>query len=551
MCLKVQEPWPMPAETARVGKALLEEASPYRLIGEQIFEKFHEQDYADLYSLEGKPGISPVILAFVTVFQFMEKLPDRQAAESLRMRVDWKYALRLPLSYAGFDFSVLSEFRDRLLEHAAEGRVFEQLVREFQEMGLIKERGRQRTDSIAMLMSVRRLSRLELVVETLRLAVGAVLRADRAWAEKLIPPSWEERYGERFVLQRHTKEEWAEHDKHVGEDGQWFMARVEGAGAPAEIRSLPEVQVLKTVWAQQFREAQGKIVYQAGTSYDGHTQVQTPHDPEARYSRKRVQEWVGGKVQATETDDEEYPHIITDIAGTCSSKTDYEALPEIQQRLKERGCLPEKQYVDSGYMSGPNLAKSIENGIDLIGPPCPVVSKQSRLPNGITTDQFVIDVEKQTATCPAGFSSNPDHGWAGKLRFRFPDDVCARCSLHERCCTGKRGRTICVGLTYPLLQEARRRQKTEAFKKDYHKHRSGVEGCVSALARGNGMRISRYTGNQKRHLQAVFCGSAALCDYNGETISSNNLESRAEEKKDGRRAARERTGRIAKNRSSS
>jgi transposase len=55
-------------------------------------------------SSEGKPGISPVILAFVTVFQFMEKLPDRQAAEAVRIRLDWKYALRLPLTYAGFDY---------------------------------------------------------------------------------------------------------------------------------------------------------------------------------------------------------------------------------------------------------------------------------------------------------------------------------------------------------------------------------------------------------------------------------------------------------------
>ena len=509
MSLKVQAPWGMPAETAAVGKVILGAGSAYRLIGEKLFDKFHEQDFVELYSAEGKPAISPVILAFVTVFQFMEKLPDRQAAESLRMRMDWKYALHLPLAHEGFDYSVLSEFRDRLVEHNAEGLVFEQLVQEFRSMGLIKQPGRQRTDSIAMLMSVRRLSRLELVVETLRLAVGSVLKVDRQWVEGLIPPSWEDRYGERFILQRHRKEEWSEHDKNVGEDGRWFIERVEGDGAPAEIRNLPEVQVLKTVWAQQFREAEGKVVYQAGTTYDGHTQIQTPHDPQARYSRKRVQEWIGGKVQVTETDDEGYPHLITDIAGTCSSKTDYESLAEIQQRLIARQCKPEQQYADSGYISGPNLKTSTENGIDLIGPACPVVSKQSKLPNGVTTDQFVIDIEKQTATCPAGSSTQADYGWKGKARFRFPDEVCAACSLRERCCTGKKGRTLCVGLTYPLLQAARARQKSQAFKDDYHKHRSGVEGCVSALARGNGMRVSRYTDNRKRHLQAVFCGSAA------------------------------------------
>lgn len=108
---------------------------------EKLFSRFHEQDFADFYSVEGKPGISPVILAFVTAFQFMEKLPDRQAAELLRMCMDWKYALHLSLAYKGFDYSALSEFRDRLLEHHAEGLVFEQLAEEFRSMGLISNEG--------------------------------------------------------------------------------------------------------------------------------------------------------------------------------------------------------------------------------------------------------------------------------------------------------------------------------------------------------------------------------------------------------------------------
>jgi transposase len=110
MCLKVYAPWSMPADTEAVGKVLLEENSAYRLIGEKLFGRFHEQDFVDFYSVEGKPGISPVILAFVTVFQFMEKLPDRQAAESLRMRMDWKYAMHLPLSYdTNFDHECANE----------------------------------------------------------------------------------------------------------------------------------------------------------------------------------------------------------------------------------------------------------------------------------------------------------------------------------------------------------------------------------------------------------------------------------------------------------
>lgn len=509
MCLKAQPPWSMPKETGEIGAQILAPDSVYKLVGDELFALFKEEDFADLYSEEGKPAISPVILGFVTIFQYLEKYPDRQAVEALRMRIDWKYALHLPLTYEGFDYSVLSEFRDRLLKHQAEGRIFDRLVQAFRAKGLIKERGKQRSDSIAMLSKVRRLSRLELVVESLRLAVGAVLKANRAWGEAVIPPSWEQRYGARFVMQRHTREEWEAYDRTVGQDGQWLLERVESEGAPAGMQDLPEVQVLRTVWAQQFQEEEGKIVYQKGVTYDGHTQIQTPHDPQARYSKKRRQEWVGGKVQVTETDDEGYPHVITDITGTCSSQTDYEALPAIQERLEKRKCLPAQQYVDSGYISGPNLAHSQRQGIDLIGPTQAVVSRQTKIPDGMTTDQFAINLEKGQATCPAGHTVAPDYGWQGKVRFHFPTEVCLACPLRPRCCAGKGGRTLCVGLTYPLLQQARQRQKTEAFKQDYHQHRCGIEGCVSALARGNGMRISRYIGHPKRHLQALFSGSAA------------------------------------------
>lgn len=120
-----------------------------------------------------------LILAFVTVFQFIEKLPDRQAAEMMRVRQDWKYALHLPLEYEGSNFSVLSEFRDRLLQGQAEGRVFEELVEQIRALGLIKERGKQRSDSIAMLTRVRWLSRLEVAVETLQLTVARLVQVER------------------------------------------------------------------------------------------------------------------------------------------------------------------------------------------------------------------------------------------------------------------------------------------------------------------------------------------------------------------------------------
>jgi transposase len=114
-------------------------------------------------------------------------------------------------------------------------------------MGLIIERGKQGTDSIAMLTRVRNLSRLELVVETLRLAVDAVVKVAQEWSEEGLPTSWEDKYGKRFVIQRYSGKEWRECETNIGKNGQWLFKRLEDRSAPMGLKDLPAVQILKTV----------------------------------------------------------------------------------------------------------------------------------------------------------------------------------------------------------------------------------------------------------------------------------------------------------------
>ena len=195
-------------------------------------------------------------------------------------------------------------------------------------------------------------------------------------------------------------------------------------------------------------------------------------------------------------------------SSSPSTRTDYEELPEIQKRLSERQCQPGEHYVDAGYMSGPNLACSQENDIDLKGPLPSAPTPQDKIPGGITQAQFQIDVQNNLVTCPEGFVAGKPTPVGNSLKFQFPARVCSGCKLRSLCCTGKDGRTIGVSAHYDLVQATRKRQTTEAFKKDYHKHRSGVEGSPSASVRGNGLRVGRYIGQKKRHLQAVFTGCA-------------------------------------------
>ncbi|MGH2524942.1 MAG: transposase, partial [Anaerolineales bacterium] len=315
-------------------------------------------------------------------------------------------------------------------------------------------------------------------------------------------------YGERCVAAKLSQSERQALSQVVGPDGQWLLGRLQTESTPAALRALPAIRVLTAVWEQQFEVVDGRVVFLASGPYGGATRVQTPHDPEARYSKKGAHEWIGYKVQVTETDENDRPHLITDIAATSSVETDFAALAPLQARLSERQVLPGEQFVDGGYVSESNLAESARRGIDLVGPAPEETTPQARMPQGLTVAHFQIDVQAGTAICPGGHGQHAIDRRGGRVRFRFPEALCAACPLRPRCCTGRSGRTLSVGQHYPLLRAARERQQTDDFKACYRRHRSGVEGTLSALVRGHGGRLGRYIGQAKRHLQAVFTGVA-------------------------------------------
>jgi transposase len=120
---------------------------------------FADEQFASAFGARGKPGISPGQLALVTVLQFAENLTDRQAADAVRGRIDWKYALGLELTDPGFDHTVLTGFRQRLINHGLEEKVLDLLLARLAELGMVKAGGRQRTDSTHVLSAVRSVNR--------------------------------------------------------------------------------------------------------------------------------------------------------------------------------------------------------------------------------------------------------------------------------------------------------------------------------------------------------------------------------------------------------
>ena len=125
MSLRPSPIQPVPEATARVAKAAFRKGNPLLSLRDELGVLFADADFTDLFPRLGQPGLPPWRLALVTLLQFRENLPDRQAAEAVRARIDWKYALGLDLTDAGFDFSVPSEFRARLVEGSAEHLLLE------------------------------------------------------------------------------------------------------------------------------------------------------------------------------------------------------------------------------------------------------------------------------------------------------------------------------------------------------------------------------------------------------------------------------------------
>ncbi|MER8090869.1 transposase [Streptomyces sp. NPDC087532] len=122
-----------------------------------------DEDFADWYPRDGRAVLSPAQLATVCVLQFLLGLSDRQAAEAVRCRIDFKYAKAMELEDPGFHHSVLADFRERVARDDRADRLLDLVLARLKEAGLVGERTTQRTDSTHVPAAVRDLTRLELV----------------------------------------------------------------------------------------------------------------------------------------------------------------------------------------------------------------------------------------------------------------------------------------------------------------------------------------------------------------------------------------------------
>lgn len=469
----------------------------------------------------GRPAEEPVRMLAVLILQYMERLPDRQAAEASAYDLRWKLALHLEANGEGFHPTSLVKFRERLLEHGLERIGFEGVLAGLIEKGWVKPQAKQRLDSTHVMGLVARMSRLERMRETIRLALEALAEVEpkpESWAV------WRERYAESRPDYKSPEDVLRGKLMQAGEDGERILAWA--GGLPEAVREAEAVRLLRRVIEETFTKEEG-----AGRDIRRPTPpgaVQNPHDPEAHWSTKaspgaseaakQKKTWVGYKAQVSETVQEKprekgepTANFITAMVTQGATESEDAGLAQtLAEQAKVGLGAPATLYVDAGYVSAPVLAEAQAEGRELKGP----APRGAEYGRHYSSEAFDVDVEHRRAVCRQGNASTNcsrlEVEATGKTNYRFEwsTAACRACPVRAKCVDDRLPhRTLVVGEHHTLLQARRREMRTETFREEM-KRRNGIEGTHSEMVRGYGLRWARYRGLAKVRLQNYLIGAA-------------------------------------------
>jgi len=500
-----------------IADGLFEKSSPYRVFREEILPALRRlrPELEKRYCRDnGRPAIEPTLLAGVTILQFMEKAPDRKAVEQVKLNLGWKYALDLQWEDTGFHPTSLVVFRERLVEGQAERIGLDAVLQSLVGKGLVRKRSKQRIDSTQVLANVAKMSRLEATRETMRLCLEDLRRQKPATVPEAWP-NWIERYCETEVDYPRLKQpgQMIEKLKQAGQDMRALWTWLE---TQPELKEREQAKLLQRLLEEQFEVREGELEVRTA---QGTGCLHNPHDPQAQWSSKdqeKKTQWVGYKAQVVETVGEAAAErgqptgqFITELTTTEAVASDLAGMKQAMAIQQEAGLAPPSHlYADSAYVNGVELARADEEGRELIGPVKGSPQKEGMFP----VESFDISIEQRRAVCPAGYRSQTCcrianyHPGQTVFRFRW-GTPCRDCALAEQC-TGKgERRVVVVSPNHDFLQRRRREMGTEAFEREA-RNRNAIEGTISELVRGYGLRKTRYRGLAKTRLANYFIAAA-------------------------------------------
>lgn len=516
----------IPTQTVAVVRAACPGGTRVSRVRDALGPIFDDGEFQGWFSTEGRGALPPGMLALVCVLQAMEDLTDRDAAEAVRTRLDWKYALALELDDTGFHYSVLSEFRDRLAVDERAVRLLEMMLQAAKAAGLLRGGGRARTDSTHVLAKITTLSRLERVAETVRAALNQIADIAPGWLAPRVLPDWEHRYSRR-IDSAHLPAGEQPRDRlgqAVASDGAALLEGIDADPDAAWLNNLTQVQALRAIWAQEcVRDQYGTWSLRHGRIVEGANFLDSPFDVDSRWSRKRDTTWRGYKAHLSETCDTDTPHLIIHVETTPATDADNATLPAINTGLADRNLTPAEHYLDEGYLTAEAVHRAAGQGTQLVGPLTRDSSWQAKAGLGFDRDSFHINFQTRTAVCPGGKTNTSwrphTHNSGPGSVIAFADTDCRPCPLRANCTTStSAGRQIVIPARelYEIQRSNRAAQHDPQWKQRYNT-RAGIEGTISQATRAHHLRHCRYTGLAKTRVQHILtaCGmnAARIADW--------------------------------------
>ena len=488
---------------------LLAEDSIYALLAEHGDRIVRDEDFAECYSeRQGRPSIPPSLLAKVLLLAYREGLSDERAMEALRFDLRWKVALDLPVDHPGFHPTSLVRYRARLLLHGKERLSFERSLELAAELGLIEGAAEQIVDSTPMLGAAAVQDTVTLVRSGVRRLLDAVEAGDEGAAEGLAS-------GLRFDYSRPRErptgdwEDKASREALLAEVARDAVRALRAVEEDEELAAESEIaaaaKLLREIVGQEFEVEDDEVPRRRGGRRT--RQIVSAHDPEMRHGRQTAaRPFTGYKIHAAAA--AEAP-ILTSITLSAANEHDGHHAGALVDQQPE-GRRPRRVLGDTAYGNVEAREELEQRSVSVLAPVHSTSPKEGRIPK----EEFVIDLDADTVTCPRGKTApiykprpnrkRPNRPSAiGERVAKFKRADCDPCPLRQRCSPSGQ-REIRIRRREDLRQAALRALSDPAERDHLKRTRPRIERLLGLIVHRYRGRKSRYLGARKSAFQAVW-----------------------------------------------
>ncbi len=476
----------------------------YRRFRDTVSPLITDAMFAEMYCPDnGRPPISPALLAKATLLQYHRNLSDREMERACMYDIEVKFALGLRLDERPFDHSSLGGFRQRLLTHRKEKDVFDRILRELVDRKLIGKEEVQRIDATHVIADIALPTMTVLVKKGVRHILIPLRKKHPRIYRALGKQIDLEEYGHRQVDHEvDGRLDMAAKQKKlldVVDDARTVLRHTERLTEDPEL--VDQVATLKRILREHVTEGGDGTPREKERKEKPADLIVSPVDPDARFGAKsKTRKFTGYKANITETVNSRF---VTSVQATRGNVRDGAVTVDSVTEQWEHGIVPKKLIGDTAYSDGAYRKSLKQHGTELVAP-MRTRNPQTRavLPKRL----FDYDAKAITLRCPAGVTiPQTFHDYGKDIRvFHYPQTACGPCALRERCTKAKEQRRVVgIGAAHAELMAAERYNKTDAFKKDM-KLRQAIEGKLSEMKRYHGMARARYRGLRKVGLQCCF-----------------------------------------------